>query len=87
MESDHYTLGAQCNLGSEADMRRHGLCTMDIDGAVHAPTLGHKGQEGSDPNYPDQADHMTTVFKLEADGRVHRRCSCGLQWSFLLPSS
>ncbi len=60
-------------------------------------TIGHKGQEGSDPDYPDKRDHIATVIKVESNGSskdaltlhqnilsdvITRRCSCGLEWSF-----
>lgn len=78
-----YKVNDVYNIGSEnkaAQMMTHG-----IDGEVRPASIGHKGQEGSDPNYPDSADHVATVTAVEpveGGSRISRRCTCGLVWSW-----
>lgn len=73
--------GFVLHLGSEDNIRRNGIRKIDIEGNVRTPFIGHKGKEGSDPNFSDFANHDATCMYVN-DGRVYMKCSCGLEWNF-----
>lgn len=81
-----YKVGDQTNLGSEANVRLNGNRSRLPDGKIPTPTIGHKGQEGSDPNFLDTSDHIITTIDVEENDQqvlnIRRKCSCGLSWEF-----
>lgn len=78
-------VGDKTNLHSENFVREHGNRERSAMGSIETPTIGHKGQAGSDPTFSDNADHVVLVTSIEEDAsgnKVSRKCSCGLSWSF-----
>lgn len=79
-----YNVGDKTNLHSENYVREHGNRQRTSDGSIPTPTIGHKGQTGSDPTFPDTADHIVEITSAELSdlgSTVNRKCSCGFEWT------
>lgn len=71
-------IGATYNLGSENSPKENYI------GMGVLSSINHKGQEGSNPNFPDDADHVVTVIEVDKNEertKVTRQCSCGFEWT------
>lgn len=76
-----YVKGDIMHLGSEHNIRRNGLKQRNNSGKVIEPSIGHKGQEGSNPNFSDFAEHDALCIDVK-DDIVYMKCTCGLEWDF-----
>lgn len=77
-------VGDYYNLGSEFNARMNGNNQRTADGKIPTPTVGHKGQSGSDPAFSDNVDHIVTVIEVDTNDdrtKITRQCNCGLEWT------
>lgn len=85
MTSIQDMLNSKVNLGSEFNVRMHGNSERTADGKIVTPSLGHRGQAGSDPAFPDNADHIVTITEIDNNKlrtKITRECTCGLVWTY-----